>query len=112
MERTAIDERLIHVGDDIMASNEGAPLLPSVEFERLADHIASLERLKDFSAYTFLLGHGQPLSGRGLMLEAIDNCLRYLRAVLDSDKRILYEDAVKHCTCAFLHPEWHEYLYE
>ncbi len=109
---TIIDDRFIHVGDDIIASNEGAPLLPSVEFERLTDHIASLESLKDYSACTFLLGHGQPLSGPHLILEAIDNRLRYLRAVLESSERISYEDAVRHCTCTFLHPEWHEYLYE
>ena len=109
---TIIDDRFIHVGDDVMASNDGAPLLPSVEFERLADHAASLERLKDFSAYTFLLGHGQPLSGPRPILEAIDNRLRYLRAVLKSDRRISYADAVRDCTCVFLHQEWHEYLYE
>ncbi len=109
---TLIDDRFIHVGDDILASNEGVPLLPAVEFTRLADHVASLERLKDFSDYTFLLGHGLPLSGSRLILEAIDNRLRYLRAVLESDERISYEDAVRHCTCTFLHPEWHEHLYE
>jgi glyoxylase-like metal-dependent hydrolase (beta-lactamase superfamily II) len=109
---TIIDDRFIHIGDDIMASNGGASLLPSVECARLADHIASLEMLKDFNTYTFLLGHGPPLSGPPLILEAIENRLRYLRAVLESSERISYEDAVRHCTCAFLHSEWHEYLYE
>lgn len=108
---TIISDQFIHIGDDIMSSNDGVPLLPSVEFDRISEHIKSLEKLREYKGHTLLLAHGNPISGESDVLEAIDNRLKYLRTVFQSRSRISYEEATKECTCNFLHKEWHEYLY-
>jgi len=108
---TIINDQYVHVGDDIMSSNDGAPLLPSVEFDHVSEHVAALEKLKEFKRYTLLVGHGNPISGEYSVLEAINNRLKYLEAVFQNQSRISYEEATKECTCKFLHAEWHEYLY-
>lgn len=108
---TIINEQFIHVGDDILFSNDDEPILPSIELDRVGEHIASLEKLKAFTGYTFLLAHGNPLTGAAIS-QAIDNCQRYLRAVARSVEPISYAEATADCSCAFLHQEWHTFLYE
>jgi glyoxylase-like metal-dependent hydrolase (beta-lactamase superfamily II) len=109
---TIINERYLHVGDDLMASNEGTALLPSVELARVGDHIASLERLRTMANFTFLLSHGPPISGEVEILTAIDNRLKYLKAVAASTAPITLEQALQGCTIPFLHTEWHAGMYQ
>jgi glyoxylase-like metal-dependent hydrolase (beta-lactamase superfamily II) len=109
---TIIDEGFIHVGDDLSASNQGQALLPSVELLRIGDHIASLEKLKEFSHMTFLQGHGPPISGEDEIVNIINNRLGYLKAVAASPVPISLETALAGCTMEFLHPEWHESMYQ
>jgi glyoxylase-like metal-dependent hydrolase (beta-lactamase superfamily II) len=109
---TIINEQFVHVGDDIMCSNTGAPILPYFERKRIQEYIASLEKLKTYKSYTLLLGHGSPISGEVNILADIDNRLNYVKAVSQSQSRLSYEDATKDCFHEFLHKEWHEYLYQ
>jgi glyoxylase-like metal-dependent hydrolase (beta-lactamase superfamily II) len=109
---TLINEAWLHVGDDLMFTNEGDPLLPSVEGDRLGDHIASLERLRHFDGRTFLPAHGKPLKGALGIGIALDDRLAYLRAVQAAwPARIPVQQATATCSCAFLHTDWHEDLY-
>ncbi len=109
---TIINNQFVHIGDDIMCSNDDVPLLPSVELDRVSEHIASLEKLKEYMFYTLLLGHGNSMSGNKLISKEIDDRLKYLKAVFTSEKPTSYDEAVKECSCDFLHKEWHDYLYE
>ncbi len=110
---TIIDERFIHVGDDVSASNEGRAFLPTVELFRIGDHIASLEKLKEYAGLTFLLSHGPLIDDKEEILTIIDNRLRYLNAVAASGANpIPVEEALAGCTTKFIHQEWHAYLYQ
>jgi glyoxylase-like metal-dependent hydrolase (beta-lactamase superfamily II) len=109
---TLIDETWLHVGDDIMLSNEGDPLLASVEGDRLSDHIDSLERLRSFDSRTFLPAHGIPIRGAAAIGSAIDERLAYLRTVQAAwPARISVQQATAQCSRAFLHTNWHNDLY-
>jgi glyoxylase-like metal-dependent hydrolase (beta-lactamase superfamily II) len=108
---TIINERYIQVGDDVMLTNQGEAILPWVEFSRVADHIASLEMLKEYSHLTFLPSHGSPLSGQEKILADLDNRLAFLRAVQSGQGKLDYAQASQNCTGPFLHSEWHEKTY-
>ena len=108
---TIINYKFIHVSDDIMASNEGVALLPSVHISNARKHVESLELLKNYSSHTLLLSHGNALAGEDVVINAIEQRQKYLTAVLNSEKAISVEEALKNCQCEFLHQEWHNYLY-
>jgi glyoxylase-like metal-dependent hydrolase (beta-lactamase superfamily II) len=108
---TIINDTFIHVGDDLMQTNDGQAILPSLDFPQLTDHIASLERLKEYADLTLLPAHGAPICGRENYLEAVENRLIYLRNIQNSKEPLSYEQAVAGCTCSFFHKEWHEALY-
>ncbi len=109
---TLIDDSWLHIGDEIMTDNQGHPILPWVERSRLAEHIASLERLKDFRRCTLLPSHGVALHGEEAILEAIEERLSYLRAVEASPVPISYPQASAACRLPFLHAEWHDQIYD
>lgn len=109
---TIINEHYIHVGDDVSASNQGQALLPSVELFRIADHIASLERLMEYEHLVFLPAHGLPLYGSDEIHTILKNRLSYLQAVAASPAPIPLDQALAGCTIEFLHPEWHEAMYD
>ncbi len=108
---TIINDAFIHVGDDLMQTNDGQAILPSLDFPQLDDHIASLEKLKEYADLTLLPAHGAPIFGRENYLAAIENRLIYLRNIRKSKEPLSYEQAVAGCTCQFFHKEWHEALY-
>ncbi len=56
---TWIGEDFLHVGDNLIASNEGEPVLPFV-YDAPA-HVASLEQIVAHCDRTLLLGHGKPI---------------------------------------------------
>jgi glyoxylase-like metal-dependent hydrolase (beta-lactamase superfamily II) len=103
---TLIDEAFIHVADNVMTSNDGNDILPWAEFDRIPDHVASLERLRAFTDRTFLLSHGAPMTDRNKQNEAIDNRIRYFENALAGNGLYAYDEAVRGCTCRFLHQEW------
>jgi len=103
---TMIDNTFVHVADNVMTSNEGQDILPWAEFDNIADHIDSLELLREFKNHTFLLSHGCTLADEQVQRDAIDNRIRYFRNVLDGNGTASYEGATRGCTCEFLHQEW------
>jgi len=105
---TVIDERFVHVGDLLMASAEGVPILPYVAWDDVATHIRSLERLcVAFAGATLLLGHGPEIHGEEEIAAAIEHRLCYLRAVARGGGRATYAEAMRDCRGEFLHTEWH-----
>lgn len=108
---TIINHQFVHVADDLMASNEGQPLLPSVHRSQVKNHIESLELLKNYSSCTLLLSHGNTLTGKSTILKAIQSRQKYLQNILMSEKPISVEEALEDCECDFLHKEWHNYVY-
>ncbi len=103
---TIIDNTFVHVADNVMTSNEGQDILPWAELDTIADHITSLELLREFKEHKFLLSHGRTLVDKQTQLEAIDNRIRYFHNVLEGKGTFSYEQATHGCTCEFLHQEW------
>ena len=108
---TIINKQFIHVADDIMTSNDGDALLPSVHVSNVKKHIDSLELLKNYASYTLLLSHGNAITGDSVILMAIEQRQRYLKAILNNNKSISITQALSDCELDFLHKEWHEYVY-
>jgi glyoxylase-like metal-dependent hydrolase (beta-lactamase superfamily II) len=103
---TVIDKAFIHVADNVMTSNDGQDILPWAELDTISDHIASLELLRDYKGYTFLLSHGRNLVDEQLQMEAIENRVRYFQNILKGKGSFSYEQATQGCTREFLHQEW------
>ena len=108
---TIINDAFVHVADDVMTSNEGIPLLPSVHADNANKHIESLELLKHYSSHTLLLSHGNAVKGESEILSGIKDRQNYLKAIASSLEPISIDEALKNCNCDFLHKEWHEYVY-
>lgn len=102
-----IDNQFIHIADELMFSPDGVPLLPSSDGNDFVRHLNSLDRLRSYSSFTLIPSHGPAFKGEKLE-EEINNRYIYLNALVQSNKNINYEDAVKDCRCTFLHSEWHE----
>ena len=109
---TIINDTYIHIGDDLLATNDGHPILPWLPLDCAGEYAMSLEALKEFADHTILLSHGAEIRGRDAALEEIENRRRYLAAVAASDGHIPYLQAVAGCTRPFLHAEWHDKMYK
>lgn len=109
---TIINDKYIHISDDIMSNNDGKPILPSVEYNSIIDHIKSLNLLKKYCGYTFLPSHGILLKDSTVILNDIDNRINYLKNVSNNKNKIPYEEAILNCNCNFLHKEWHKDIYD
>lgn len=109
---TIIDNKYVHVGDELMFSNEGVPILPLIEKNHIKRHIESLKKLKEYTKYIILPSHGKIIRDQDLLLKDIENRLKYLNAVDSKSEKISYEEAVKECDEDFLHSEYHEIVYK
>lgn len=107
-----INEQYVHIADELMFSIDGKSLLPSTDPNCIKRHIISLSKLKEFSSYTLLPSHGPEIYGRQKIEDEINNRITYFNAILNSNERISYEEAIKDCDCEFLHSEWHECIYD
>jgi glyoxylase-like metal-dependent hydrolase (beta-lactamase superfamily II) len=106
-----INDRYVHIADELMFSIDGKPLLPSTEPNCIERHIESLKKLKEFSSYILIPSHGEVFCGIEKIEKDIDNRITYFKAILNSKKRISYEEAVIDCDCEFVHSEWHDFIY-
>lgn len=103
---TTINDRYVHVADNLIAANDGTPSLPWAEFKDVGEHIRSLESLLDLEPATLLAGHGKIFTGKESIRAEIENRLTYLRAVRDGNGEISLEEATAKCTRPFL-CYWH-----
>ncbi len=104
---TIIDEHCIHVADNLIAANDGTPILPWSPLDQMDDHIRSLQLLKELQPQVVLLGHGKSIAGEAAICAEIDDRLKYLYAVRETNGAATFEEATTRCSCRFLYREWH-----
>jgi glyoxylase-like metal-dependent hydrolase (beta-lactamase superfamily II) len=109
---TVINDKYVHVGDELMFSNDGIPVLPLIGRNQIQRHIDSLEKLKEYVKYIILPSHGKAIMDEKVLSKDINNRLKYLKAVALKVEKISYEEAVRECDEEFLHSEWHDTIYQ
>lgn len=109
----SINNKYLHISDELMFSNEGQPLLPCVAGkEGVKAQLESIKKLKNYTEHTFIPAHGATITDKEKIEEIIINTEKYLNAILSNNGKITYEEAVKDCSREFLHKEWHRFVYE
>lgn len=108
---TLINDKYLHVGDELMFSNEGASVIPLVGKTKIKRQLNSLEKLKQFTSYNILTSHGQTDQDESELIKQIDHRIKYLKAIDESNEKISFEKAMEDNGPLFLHPEWHETIY-
>ncbi|MDP3386685.1 MAG: MBL fold metallo-hydrolase [Eubacteriales bacterium] len=109
---TFINDKYLHVGDELMFSNEGLSVIPLVGKTKIKRQLNSLENLKNYAQYIILTSHGETNQDSNELLKQIDHRIKYLRAIDESQEKISFEQAIEGTGIDFLHPEWHETIYE
>ena len=104
---TIIDDHYIHVADNLMATNDGRPLLPWAPLDQVENHIQSLELLKELEPQVVLLAHGRSIEGGLAIHAAIDDRIKYLQIVLETNGKATFEEATAPCSRPFIGKEWH-----
>jgi len=104
---TIIDNRYIHVADNLMATNDGTPLLPWAPLDQVENHIQSLQLLKELQPQMVLLAHGQSIEGGLAIHAAIDDRIKYLQVVWETNGEATFEEATAHCSRPFVGKGWH-----
>ena len=104
---TIIDRGTVHVADNLMAANDGTPILPWAPFDAVEAHIRSLEALKALTPEVLLLAHGRRIEGGAAINREIEDRLSYLRAVQDGHGECSVEEATADCSRRFLCEHWH-----
>lgn len=107
-----IDDSFVHIGDELIAANDGRAALPSVNYDQVREHYEALAKLQGYCKYTLIPSHGLAISGEERIREEIRNRMAYLAAILNSSERITVEEATKGCSREFLCKHWHEHIYE
>lgn len=104
-----INDEFLHVGDEIMFSPDGVPMLPSADGNDFKRHLESLDKLREYRGkFLFIIpAHGPVFNGEKLE-EEIRKRYAYINALIKSNRNISYEEAIKDCNCTFVHSEWHE----
>ncbi|WP_432662317.1 MBL fold metallo-hydrolase [Wukongibacter baidiensis] len=106
---TIINDKFIHVGDLIMASNTGKPLLPIVTLNgSFFEHISSLELVKELHIKNLLLAHGSPMVDQEKIDTAIDDRIYYLKNVQQSKGNLSAEDCLKEPLEYYGCTKWHD----
>ena len=101
-----INDTYLHIGDLYLKTDEGRDVLPFVKWAGVESHIASLKKILCFKDRKFLISHGNCPLHTNEVKEGIDNRIKYLKALIDSENRISAEDAVKECSKPFEFLHW------
>jgi len=107
-----INNKYLHIGDELMYTNQGEDLLPFVGKSVIKRHIESLEKLKTYKNFIILPSHGKIIKEEEKIEKDINNRLCYLKAVDSKSEKISYEEAVVECNTEFHHPYWHDQMYK
>lgn len=108
----SINDKYLHIGDELMYTNQGEDLLPFVGKSVIKRHIESLEKLKSYTDLIFLPSHGKIVKEKEKIEKDINNRLCYLKAVDSKSERISYEEAIVECNTEFHHSYWHDEIYK
>lgn len=109
---TLINDKYLHVGDELMFSNEGISVIPLVGRTKIKRQLKSLENLKNYTQYHILTSHGDTNQDANELVRQINYRINYLKAIDESEEKISYEKAMSDNDMDFLHSEWHETIYE
>ncbi len=109
---TLINDKYLHVGDELMFSNDGESVIPLVGKTKIKRQLSSLENLKQYASYYILTSHGETNQDETELLKQIDYRIKYLKAIDENQEKISFEKAMEGTGTDFLHPEWHETIYE
>ncbi len=107
-----IDDKYLHVGDELMFSNDGEPILPLVDLKRIDEQIHAYVKLAKHVDRVLWTSHGKIGNESGFINRAIDSYKQYLIAIKDSKKTLSYNEATEKCPMEFLHKEWHGNIYK
>lgn len=91
---TDINGKYLHAGDNLMGRYDGRRILPWVEEQCIASHIASLKMLREMKREMLFLSHGPMLRGRERIEEEIGLRLFYLERVLNRKKGLTLDEAL------------------
>ncbi len=103
-----IDGTWMHVGDTLLLSNDGRPILPSVQAKPIGKHLAALRGLLARSGLRFIPGHGGILAERAERERDLRDRIAYLEAVESAKGDISLAEASRGLSRPFLGEAWHE----
>jgi len=109
---TDINRRYLHIGDELLLTNDGRPVLPSVGREDVKPHYEALGRLRKYFDRIFIPSHGRLVEDRDIKEREVRNRQTYLQTVLQHQEPIGFAEAVRDCDCVFLNDKWHFNIYK
>ncbi|MCL2354125.1 MAG: MBL fold metallo-hydrolase [Defluviitaleaceae bacterium] len=107
-----INDQFLYIADEIVLSTDGRLMLPYLcngekDIKRQRQ-LKAYTKLKDYSSFTIIPGHGPAFEGSKLE-GYLRNLIIYLNAIIETDGRITYEEAMKKCDYPLLQSNWHEF---
>lgn len=105
---TQVDKKYTHVGDEIIFTNDGRPVLPFVSLKDNQDHVESLKRILSIKNNIVFPGHGSILRDSDALNIDIKNRINYLDKIYEKSGNIKYDDAALG-NYEFMNSGWHEY---
>lgn len=105
-----INDQYVHVGDTYMTLNTGEHSLPYVTWSGLKDHMKALERLLHYDRHGVFKSHGLLIESVSDMKSGIEDRIKYLKALLDSNNTASVAEALKDVENDFFNQAWRAYV--
>ncbi|QHQ63326.1 MBL fold metallo-hydrolase [Anaerocolumna sedimenticola] len=106
---TIIDEKYVHVADNIMYDTNNMPLLP-LPCASIIEHLTTLEKLKENLNVFFIGSHfSSAINNYKDMKTEIDARINYMHKVLEHEGNIEY-DSIKEKLPITFNPIWHHHM--
>ncbi len=106
---TIIDEKYVHVADNIIFDNNELSLLP-LPYASIQDHLKTLRRLKEKPGVLFLGSHfSASLNTSKDMMQEIDARIAYMQLVLQYKGKLNF-DQIKEMLPIEFNPRWHKLM--
>ncbi len=106
-----INQKWLYVADDLMSDADGEPILPAISHKHVERQRQALERMKNYADRILIPAHGILFDSREKTIFEIEDRQIYLNNILNADRLLLYEEAVKGCQKSYLHREWHDTMH-
>lgn len=107
-----INENMIYIGDEIAYGVHGSLVLPRITKNDIINQYISIHNMKKYANYMIIPGHGDAFHEPAKLEMDIKNICHYLCEILSNDSKISVDQALKQCSCEFLHKEWHDNIYQ
>lgn len=107
-----INEQFLYIADELIYAPDGQQVLPRVTKNNIINHYVSAHNLAKYSKYVFIPGHGEAIRDLHQIITDTKNVCHYLCEILSHDDEITVDEAMKNCTCHFIHTDWHENVYK